>query len=163
VSGLAGLVAGHDEPGVWRWRSGLDVADVRRAVESAGWTFGHVDGAHAQTRAEVLDAIGRTLAFPAYYGRNLDALADCLRDLPEPDGDGPTSDGPTDDGGGAPPHRGRRPGVVLLWDDWGLLGHDDPRALQQLLAVLGDRAAQRPPFAVLLRGEGPQVDVPLLD
>lgn len=31
------------------------------------------------------DTLAPTLAFPDYYGRNLDALVDCLRDLPFPD------------------------------------------------------------------------------
>jgi RNAse (barnase) inhibitor barstar len=31
----------------------------------------------------VLKAIGRAFAFPEWYGGNLDALYDCLTDLPE--------------------------------------------------------------------------------
>jgi RNAse (barnase) inhibitor barstar len=39
-------------------------------------------------RAEALDAIGAALNFPAWYGRNLDALYDCLVDLSwQPDGE----------------------------------------------------------------------------
>ena len=34
-----------------------------------------------RTEQDVHDALARALQFPGYYGRNLDALFDCLRDL----------------------------------------------------------------------------------
>lgn len=33
------------------------------------------------TKAELLDSFAAELGFPDYFGRNLDALADCLRDV----------------------------------------------------------------------------------
>ena len=36
-----------------------------------------------ETMAQVLSFLGEALDFPPYYGRNLDALYDCLTDLPE--------------------------------------------------------------------------------
>ncbi len=142
MSGLAGLLAGRDTPGVWRWDSRMDPADVRDAVQGAGWVFGHVDGLLAQGRAEFLTAVGESLSFPEYYGRNFDALADCLDDLP---------------GAGAA-------GVVLLWDTWGVLAHEDRRSFDTAVAVLAERASRGAPFAALLRGDGPEdVLLPLLD
>lgn len=40
-----------------------------------------VDGSVMSTKVLALDAIGAALSFPEHYGRNLDALYDCLRDL----------------------------------------------------------------------------------
>ena len=37
-----------------------------------------LDGARIQNRAELHDALARELALPDWYGRNLDALFDCL-------------------------------------------------------------------------------------
>lgn len=34
-----------------------------------------------RTEQDVHDALARVLQFPGYYGRNLDALFDCLREL----------------------------------------------------------------------------------
>jgi hypothetical protein len=141
VSGLAAVLAGHTAPGLHTWRSGLDVADVRHAVEQAGWRFAHVDGLVAQTKPAFLRTVGEALDFPAWYGQNFDALADCLGDV---DGDG----------------------TVLLWDGWGVLARDEPRAFSVALSVLGTRvhAERRAPFTVLLRGDGPPLpDVPPLD
>ncbi len=137
MSGLAAVLAGRHAPGVHRWDSALDVADVRHAVEHAGWAFGYVDGAVLDTVAGVLRAIGEALVFPDHYGQNLDALNDCLRDLA----------GPT----------------VLLWDAWGGFAHADPRRFGVVVEVLGNRADGDPAVEVLLRGPGPDDVVPLLE
>ena len=108
---------------------------MRHTVEHAGWRFAHVDGLHAETKAEFLRAAGEALDFPDYYGQNFDALADCLDDV----------------SGGE--------GSVLLWDGWGPLARADQQAFSVALSVLGTRvnAERGGRFAVLLRGEGPAV------
>ena len=133
MSGLAGILAGHLPPGVYRWHAAVDIDEVTHAVEDAGWMFGYVDGWRARTRAEFLDAIAASLAFPAYYGRNLDALNDCLRDLPGP--------------------------AVLLWDGWGTLARSDERTFAAVVRILGDHTDT---LTTLLRGEGPDLDLPAL-
>lgn len=135
MSGLAALLAGRAPPDVYTWHAAFEVADVRHAVEHAGWRFGHVDGLAAQTKAELLRAVGEALDFPAWYGQNFDALADCLADVT---------------GGG---------GTVLLWDGWGPFARTDPQAFSVALSVLGTRvhAERGSPFAVLLRGGGPDL------
>ncbi|WP_067440437.1 barstar family protein [Nocardioides jensenii] len=131
MSGLAGILAGHHPTGVFTWHAGFEVDDVRRAVEHAGWRFGYVDGWIAGTKAEVLTTLGETLSFPDYYGRNFDALADCLADL-------------EDD-------------VVLLWDGWSTLARADSRAFDIAVDVLTERTQAPGRFVVLLRGEGPDL------
>lgn len=135
MSGLAALLAGRQQPGIYHWHAGFDVADVRHTVEHAGWAFAHVDGLRAQTKAEFLAQVGEALGFPDWYGQNFDALADCLTDV---------------DGG---------EGTVLLWDAWGPWAREEPQAFSVALSVLGTRvnAERGSRFAVLLRGEGPPV------
>lgn len=142
MSGLAALLAGHAEPGIYQWHGGFEVADVRHTVELAGWGFGHVDGWTHQDKAGFLGEIGRALDFPEHYGHNFDALADCLSDV-----------------------GGHVDGTVLLWDGWGTLARSEPQAFSVALSVLGGRvnADRGTPFAVLLRGEGPDPSVPSLD
>jgi hypothetical protein len=136
MSGLAALLAGHHEPGLYLWHGAFEVADVRHTVEHAGWGFAHVDGLHDQTKAEFLEAVGRELDFPDHYGRNFDALADCLSDVGE-----------------------HVDGTCLLWDGWGAFARAEPQAFSVALSVLGTRvnAERGTPFAVLLRGDGPHV------
>lgn len=43
-----------------------------------------LDGARLCARAEAMDLLGRALALPQWWGRNLDALHDCLTDLGRP-------------------------------------------------------------------------------
>jgi len=146
VSGLAALLAGHEPPGVHRWHGASDVADVRHTVEHAGWAFAHVDGwTGADSKPAFLAAVGEALHFPDHYGHNYDALTDCLRDL---------GDGAGDGAGGVDVA-----GVVLLWDGWSTLARADEKAFTVVLDVLEDRtrAARGVPFAVLLRGEGPEL------
>jgi hypothetical protein len=144
MSGLAGLLAHHVPPGIYRWHGAFEVADVRHTVEHAGWRFAAVDGWHGDTKAEFLAAGGEALDFPDHYGQNFDALADCLADVTAGDSEG----------------------WVLLWDGWGPLARADERAFSVALSVLGGRvnADKGGRFAVLLRGEGPEVpSVPSLD
>lgn len=143
MSGLAALLAGRVDPGTYLWHGTFDVDDVRRTVEHAGWALGHVDGWVEDGKADFLAAVGQALAFPDWYGQNFDALADCLHDI----------------GAGAE-------GVVLLWDGWATLARGDEKAFDIALTVLGSRvhADRGVPFAVLLRGEGPEVaGLPSLD
>jgi RNAse (barnase) inhibitor barstar len=134
MSSLSSVLAGRTPPGVYRWHAAYDVADVRHTVEHVGWRFGYVDGWVFQSKAEFLLAVGEALALPDYYGRNLDALEECLADL----------DGPT----------------VLLWDGWSPLARADDPAFRGILDVF---AAGSDQLTVLLRGEGPEIDVPDLD
>ena len=137
MSGLAAILARREPAGTYFWHSALDADDVRHAVEHAGWSFGHVDGwVRDGTKADFLAEVGRALGFPAYYGQNFDALADCLDDV----------------GAGVD-------GVVLLWDGWGTLARGDEQAFSVTLSVLGARvnADKGVPFVVLLRGDGPAV------
>jgi hypothetical protein len=142
MSGLAALLAGHAEPGLYLWHAGFEIADVRHTVEHAGWGFAHVDGWTHQDKAALLVELGKALGFPEHYGHNFDALADCLSDV------GPRVDG-----------------TVLLWDGWGTLARSEPKAFSVALSVLGGRvnADRGTPFAVLLRGDGPDPGLPSLD
>ena len=138
MSGLAAILAGHQQPGIYQWHGALDPADVRHTVEHAGWGFGHVDGwTGGGTKAEFLAAVGEALGFPDWYGQNFDALADCLHDI----------------------GTGAAHGVVLLWDGWSTLARSDEKSFSIALSVLGSRvnADRGVPFSVLMRGEGPVV------
>jgi RNAse (barnase) inhibitor barstar len=104
-----------------------EVPDAARALAQArerGALVHLVDP--VTSTAQALDAIGAALSFPAWYGRNLDALFDCLTDLSwQPDGE-----------------------HVLVWAGHRQLQAADPEGYRALLAVLTD--AQSPRLSVLL-------------
>lgn len=137
MSGLAALLAGRKEPGLYSWHGAFSADDVQHTVENAGWDFAYVDGWHVETKKEFLNAVGEALHFPDYYGRNFDAMADCLHDVKADHGNG----------------------VLLLWDGWGPLARHNEKAFSTALHVFRDRIAEEhdDKFAVLLRGEGPDV------
>ena len=81
MSGLAAVLAKRKEPGIYRWHGAFGISEVQHTVEHAGWRFAYVDGWHGGTKEEFLDAVGEALSFPEHYGRNFDALADCLHDV----------------------------------------------------------------------------------
>jgi len=62
-----------------RHRVSAPLSQILAEAEDAGITVHVVDS--PRSKAAALDAIGTALSFPAWYGRNLDALEDCLRDL----------------------------------------------------------------------------------
>jgi hypothetical protein len=150
MSGLAPLLAGREVPGVRRWRSGVRGPVVREVVEAAGWEFRLLDGAGITGRAEFLSVVGEAFDFPETYGRNFDALADLLRDLPAARSAG----------------RPQPRGTVVLWEAWSGFARADERWFDVAVEVFAERCAAEglPPFAVLLRGPGPErEDLPVLD
>lgn len=135
MSGLAALLAGHNPPGAYQWHSGSKVDDVRHAVEHAGWRFAHLDGWTVEEREPFAKALGAALDLED--SGDLEAVARGLGSVDAGDG----------------------PGTVLLWDGYGPLARNDQASFAEGLRMLADRSAQEPPFAVILRGEGPELDL----
>ncbi|VVE51770.1 barnase inhibitor [Pandoraea terrae] len=57
------------------------VPDLAAEAERLGQHFLYANCAHAQTKAEVLEVIATNFLFPKHFGKNFDALHDCLTDL----------------------------------------------------------------------------------
>ncbi len=83
-----------------------------------------LDTSGLSTKVEVLTRMGEVLGFPDHYGRNLDALADCLADLTGP--------------------------LRLEWTGWETFQAEEPQAFGQVLLVLDDHADETEDFAVWL-------------
>lgn len=76
----------------------------------------HLIAGHPTDKMSTMDAIAVALSFPDYFGRNLDALYDCLTDLSWlPGGE-----------------------HVLIWGGAELLKEADPRAYLAIRSVLSD-------------------------
>jgi barstar (barnase inhibitor) len=142
MSGLAALLAGHTKPDVYQWHNAANVDDVAHAVEKAGWRFVYLDGWMVEDKEGFLKALGAALDLPGYDGGSFDGLAEKLHGV---------------DAGG---HQG----IVFLWDGWSPLARADEEAFQKSLSLLGGRTHDEgcDKCAVLLRGEGPSIDVPEL-
>lgn len=142
MSGLAALLAGRTRPDVYLWHNASHVPDVAHAVEHAGWRFVHLDGWTIEDKPSFLKAIGSAFELEDDLGESFDALSDALGDV--------TANG----------HHG----IVLLWDGWSPLARADEQAFNVAVSVLGGRvnADRGDKLAVLLRGDGPTVDLPQL-
>jgi RNAse (barnase) inhibitor barstar len=136
MSGLARLLAGRVDPGVYHWTSAAGVDDVRHAVDRAGWRFILLDTWGIEDKAGFMQAAHDAFGFPEWFGRNFDALGDGLSDVE-----------PGDD----------RLGVIVVWDGWGPLARAERRAFDVAVDVFSTRVEyeRAGSFAVLLRGPGP--------
>lgn len=138
MSGLAGLLAGRHPAGVYQWHAAFSPDDVRRTVEHAGARFAYVDGWTHQEKSELVEAFAEALGVPGATGSDFDeALSECLRTAAADQ-------------------------LVLLWDGWGPLARSDRASFDVAADLLAARASDGP-VTVLLRGEGPEIDVPSLD
>ncbi len=108
------------------------VGDLSKSLSDKGWHVALVSGATSQ--AEALDAVGAALRFPDYYGRNLDALYDCLTDLTQP--------------------------TALIWVGWEPLAVHNPAEWAKVVAVLNQRvtASGLQPFSVVFSVAQPPLD-----
>ena len=57
------------------------VEDLQEAAQSVGQHFLYANLTAAQTKQDVMEAIAESFLFPSHFGKNLDALYDCMTDL----------------------------------------------------------------------------------
>lgn len=57
------------------------VEDLLEAAQAQGQHFLYASLANAESKQDVLDALADGFMFPAHFGKNLDALYDCMTDL----------------------------------------------------------------------------------
>ncbi len=55
--------------------------DLQQAAQDAGQHFLYTNLSEAQSKQDVLDIIARDFLFPDHFGKNMDALYDCMTDL----------------------------------------------------------------------------------
>ena len=65
------------------------VEDLQSAAQELGQHFLYANLSTAQTKQDVMEAIAQSFLFPAHFGKNLDALFDCMTDLVHKSGSQP--------------------------------------------------------------------------
>jgi RNAse (barnase) inhibitor barstar len=105
----------------------VSIAEVVRGAQRDGAQVFVVPAGSA--KEESLDLFAEVLHFPDWFGRNLDALADCLHDLAEQ---------PVD--GGRTRH--------LVWDGVAALRASHHEVFEDIAGVLGEVTQDHPGFVV---------------
>ncbi len=65
------------------------VEDLMTAAQGANQHFLYANLTAAQSKQDVLEGIAQAFTFPAHFGKNLDALYDCMTDLVHKSGSQP--------------------------------------------------------------------------
>jgi RNAse (barnase) inhibitor barstar len=96
------------------------VPELMTAAQEAGQHFLYANVADSQSKQDVLERIAEAFTFPAHFGKNLDALFDCMTDLV---------------------HRaGQQPGFVVVLEQLPDNPRFDRETREQLLDVFRDAA-----------------------
>ena len=96
------------------------VEDLQAAAQDLHQHFLYANLGAAQSKQEVLDAIAEAFTFPVHFGKNLDALFDCMTDLVH--------------------KSGNQPGFVVVLEQLPDNPKFDREAREQLLDVFRDAA-----------------------
>jgi RNAse (barnase) inhibitor barstar len=94
--------------------------DLLQAAQDAGHHFLYANLADAQSKQDVLERIAAAFLFPDHFGKNLDALYDCLTDLVH--------------------KSGPQPGFVVVLEQLPDNGKFDRESREQLLDAFRDAA-----------------------
>ena len=96
------------------------VQDLQEAAQGLGHHFLYANLSNAQTKPDVLEGIANAFTFPTHFGKNLDALYDCMTDLVH--------------------KAGAQPGFVVVLEQLPDNPRFDREAREQLLDVFRDAA-----------------------
>ena len=96
------------------------VDDLMQAAQNADQHFLYANLTAAQSKQEVLEGIADAFLFPTHFGKNLDALFDCMTDLVQ--------------------KAGAQPGFVVVLEQLPDNPRFDREAREQLLDVFRDAA-----------------------
>ncbi len=99
-------------PGVRPVSQPVDVVALEAACEALGRPLLLIDTHQVSDKAGFMEAVATGFELPDWFGRNWDALADSLRDLP--------------------------PGAVIAWDGWTDLARTAPRECEVAIEVLAE-------------------------
>jgi RNAse (barnase) inhibitor barstar len=96
------------------------VCDLQEAAQGLGHHFLYANLAEAQSKQDVLDLIGAQFTLPSHFGKNFDALYDCMTD---------------------PLHKsGPQPGFIVVLEQIPAHVKFDKEAREQLLDIFRDTA-----------------------
>ena len=96
------------------------VQDLQDAARALGQHFLYANLANAQSKQDVLDLIAQQFILPAHFGKNFDALYDCMTD---------------------PVHKsGPQPGFIVVLEQIPANAKFDKEAREQLLDIFRDTA-----------------------
>ena len=96
------------------------IQDLQTAALAIGNHFLYANLAHAQSKQDILDLIAQQFMFPAHFGKNFDALYDCMTD---------------------PLHKsGPQPGFIIVLEQIPTTPKFDKEAREQLLDIFRDAA-----------------------
>jgi RNAse (barnase) inhibitor barstar len=96
------------------------VEDLMQAAAGVQQHFLYANLSNAQTKQDVLEGIANAFTFPTHFGKNLDALYDCMTDLVH--------------------KSGQQPGFVVVLEQLPDNPRFDREAREQLLDVFRDAA-----------------------
>ncbi|NGN68048.1 hypothetical protein G5C51_29625 [Streptomyces sp. A7024] len=133
---LPALLAGRAPAGIYRWHPAHPAEQALPLATAHGWHTASLDLTGADGKADLLARVAAALHFPAWFGNNWDALADCLGDLS---------------------WLGPSHGTLLLvraWDAFADTAPRDAATAASILAAATDDWRGRPPLAVLLAEDG---------
>jgi RNAse (barnase) inhibitor barstar len=96
------------------------VSDLQDAAQNLGHHFLYANLAEAQSKQDVLDLVGAQFTLPSHFGKNFDALYDCMTD---------------------PLHKsGPQPGFIVVLEQIPAHAKFDKEAREQLLDIFRDTA-----------------------
>jgi RNAse (barnase) inhibitor barstar len=96
------------------------VQDLQDAARALGQHFLYANLANAQSKQDVLDLLAQQFILPAHFGKNFDALYDCMTD---------------------PVHKsGPQPGFIVVLEQIPANAKFDKEAREQLLDIFRDTA-----------------------